>query len=231
MALTEIDRNLLKRCVAEEPGAWRDFVDRFIGLFVHVINHAAHARSVTSKPQDVDDLCAEVFLALVADDYKILRRFRGKSSLATYLTVIARRIVVREMSRRKMAEALGHVSAQGAGVERAELDAAELAATEQSRIDDMEEVEQICDRVAILCRGELVECDTPTNFVTRHALRIVKAQFEQDGKVIRESLDLDHDDQRDRLAEIIRNENCVRVHSQEFDFQDVFLKITGQAYS
>ena len=149
MALTEIDRNLLKRCVAEEPGAWRDFVDRFIGLFVHVINHAAHARSVTSKPQDVDDLCAEVFLALVADDYKILRRFRGKSSLATYLTVIARRIVVREMSRRKMAEALGHVSAQGAGIERAELDAAELAATEQSRIDDMEEVEQMLTGLSV----------------------------------------------------------------------------------
>lgn len=96
---------------------------------------------------------------------------------------------------------------------------------------NMEEVEQICDRVAILCRGQLVECDTPTNFVTRHALRIVKAQFEQNGSVIRESLDLDHEDQRERLAEIIRKENCVRVHSQEFNFQDVFLKITGQAYT
>ena len=96
---------------------------------------------------------------------------------------------------------------------------------------NMEEVEQICDRVAILCRGELVDCDTPTNFVTRHAVRIVKAQFEQEGNVIRESLDLDLDDQRERLAEIIRNEKCVRVHSQEFNFQDVFLKITGQAYT
>ena len=96
---------------------------------------------------------------------------------------------------------------------------------------NMEEVEQICDRVAILCRGELVECDTPTNFVTRHAVRIVKAQFEQEGEVVRESLDLDLDDQRERLAEIIRNEMCVRVHSQEFDFKDVFLKITGQAYT
>ncbi len=96
---------------------------------------------------------------------------------------------------------------------------------------NMEEVEQICDRVAILCRGELVECDTPTNFVTRHAVRIVKAQFEQEGEVVRESLDLDLDDQRERLAEIIRTEMCVRVHSQEFDFQDVFLKITGQAYT
>jgi ABC-2 type transport system ATP-binding protein len=96
---------------------------------------------------------------------------------------------------------------------------------------NMEEVEQICDRVAILCRGQLVECDTPTNFVTRHAVRIVKAQFEQQGEVVRESLDLDLDDQRERLAEIIRTEKCVRVHSQEFDFQDVFLKITGQAYT
>ena len=96
---------------------------------------------------------------------------------------------------------------------------------------NMEEVEQTCDRVAIICRGELVECDTPTNFVTRHAVRIVKAQFEQEGNVVRESLDLDLDDQRERLAEIIRTEQCVRVHSQEFDFQDVFLKITGQAYT
>ena len=96
---------------------------------------------------------------------------------------------------------------------------------------NMEEVEQICDRVAIICKGELVDSDTPTNFVTRHAVRIVNAQFEQDSNVIRESLDLDMDEQRERLAEIIRTEKCVRVHSQEFDFQDVFLKITGQAYT
>jgi RNA polymerase sigma-70 factor (ECF subfamily) len=149
VALTEIDRNLLKRCVSEDPGAWRNFVDRFIGLFVHVINHAAHARSVTSKPQDVDDLCAEVFLALVADDYKILRNFRGNSSLATYLTVVSRRIVVREMSRRKMAEALGHVNAQSVGSERVERVAAERVAAEQSRIEDREEVEQMLTGLSV----------------------------------------------------------------------------------
>lgn len=96
---------------------------------------------------------------------------------------------------------------------------------------NMEEVEQICDRVAILCRGELVDCDTPTNFVTRHARRIVKAQFEREGAVIRESLDLDIEPERNRLATLVREERCVRVHSQEFDFEDVFLKLTGQAYT
>jgi ABC-2 type transport system ATP-binding protein len=96
---------------------------------------------------------------------------------------------------------------------------------------NMEEVEQICDRVAILCRGKLVDCDTPTNFVTRHAQRRIATQYERDGEVIRETLDLDIDDQRERLAQVIRSEKCVRVHSQEFDFEDVFLKLTGQAYS
>ena len=77
VALTEIDRNLLKRCLAEEPGAWKDFVDRFIGLFIHVINHTAHARSVRVSVDDIDDLCAEVFVTLLSDNFGVLRRFRG----------------------------------------------------------------------------------------------------------------------------------------------------------
>ncbi|MBI1312423.1 ATP-binding cassette domain-containing protein [bacterium] len=95
---------------------------------------------------------------------------------------------------------------------------------------NMEEVEQICDRVAILCRGELIDCDTPTSFITRHSRRFVQTQYECDGEVIRELLDLDVESERDRLAHLIRTEHCVRVHSQEFDFEDVFLKLTGQAF-
>ena len=96
---------------------------------------------------------------------------------------------------------------------------------------NMEEVEQICDRVAILCRGKLVECDTPTAFVTRHAERFVDAQFERNGAVVRESFNMDDDEERQRLATVVSSEDCVTVHSQEFDFHDVFLKITGQAYA
>ncbi len=96
---------------------------------------------------------------------------------------------------------------------------------------DMQEVEQICDRVAILCRGKLVECDTPTNFVTRHAERKVAVQYERSGEVLRERLDLDAEPERNRLADIVRHESCVRLHSQEFQFEDVFLKLTGQAYT
>jgi RNA polymerase sigma-70 factor (ECF subfamily) len=97
VALSEIDRNLLERCLARKPRAWEDFVDRFLGLVVHVINHTAHCRSVLLPAADRDDLTAEVMLTIVQDDFAVLRRFRQQSSLATYLTVIARRVVVKRL--------------------------------------------------------------------------------------------------------------------------------------
>ena len=119
MALTDIDRRLLKQCLTRAPGAWKDFVDRFVGLFVHVIRHTAHVRSIRITSDDVDDLCSEVFVRLIENDYAVLRRFREQCSLATYLTVVSRRSVVKEMIRRRKAEAWGHVDAHGAAIEAA----------------------------------------------------------------------------------------------------------------
>jgi RNA polymerase sigma-70 factor (ECF subfamily) len=99
-----LDRDLLKRCLAHKSGAWNDFVDRFLGVIYHVVHHTAHLRSASIKPEDTEDLAAEILLQIVAQDYAVLRRFRGESSLATYLTVIARRICVHELARRSVAK-------------------------------------------------------------------------------------------------------------------------------
>lgn len=98
---TALDRDLLKRCLSSAPGSWNDFVDRYLSLIYHVIGYTAHLRSVKPTPEDVEDIAAEVLLKLVAGNFKVLRDFRGTASLATYLTVIARRIAVRELARRQ----------------------------------------------------------------------------------------------------------------------------------
>src|SRR5262249_20519490 len=100
VALTKPNRALLERCLQHAAGAWSDFVDRFLGLIYHVIHHTAHARSMPIRPEDIEDLAAEVMLRIVANDYAVLRQFRGESSLSTYLTVIARRICIEELTRR-----------------------------------------------------------------------------------------------------------------------------------
>lgn len=97
MALSDFDRELLSRCLRRDPGSWEDLVDRYVGLVLHVVNHTAETKSIRLSLSDREDLVAEVMLGLVDDDYAVLRHFRGESSLATYLTVVARRIVVKRL--------------------------------------------------------------------------------------------------------------------------------------
>jgi RNA polymerase sigma-70 factor, ECF subfamily len=101
--LTKVDKELLQNCLTKQTGAWNDFVDRFLGLIYHTIHHTAHLRSVNLRPEDTEDVAAEVLLQIVGNDYAVLRQFKGQCSLATYLVVIARRICVHEMARRTAA--------------------------------------------------------------------------------------------------------------------------------
>jgi RNA polymerase sigma-70 factor (ECF subfamily) len=143
VALTVIDRNLLERCLERKPRAWEDFVNRFMGLVVHVINHTAQARSVRLSPEDREDLCAEVFLKIIQDDFAILRHFRGESSLPTYLTVVTRRIVVKRMMARRPSAPLPGGAARQAGGEPAD-----RGPEPEQRIDDREEVERLLEGLA-----------------------------------------------------------------------------------
>ena len=154
MAFTEIDRRLLERCLGRKPRAWEDFVDRFMGLVIHVINFTAQSRSIRLSPEDRDDLAADVFLAIIEDDFAILRHFRGESSLATYLTVVARRIVVREMLSRKapaslgdganhLADANGHGNGDHRGTDHRSADHRSV----EQRIIDREEVERLLEEL------------------------------------------------------------------------------------
>lgn len=141
MALSDIDRQLLQSCLSREGRAWEDFVDRFLGLVIHVVNHTAQARSIAISTHDLEDLSAEVFLAVLADDLGVLRRFRGQSSLATYLTVIARRVVVRELLKRRIVPNPADTS---------EMHEVSGEGDHESRLANREEVERLLDEL----RGE-----------------------------------------------------------------------------
>jgi RNA polymerase sigma-70 factor (ECF subfamily) len=137
VAFTEIDRRLLERCLARKPRAWEDFVDRFMGLVVHVIDFTAQSRSIRLSADDRDDLAAEVFLAIIEDDYGVLRHFRGESSLATYLTVVSRRIVVRELLNRKAPASLGESA----------MHLADANGHAEQRISDREEIARLLEEL------------------------------------------------------------------------------------
>jgi RNA polymerase sigma-70 factor, ECF subfamily len=129
--LSDVDRKLIGRCLGKEPGAWNEFVDRYVGLIYHVIHHVAHARSRILSPADTEDIAAEILLKIVDDDYQVLRRYRGNSSLPTYLTVIARRICIKEIIKRHREAELGHSNAHRATVSDASDEAEAIASAEE----------------------------------------------------------------------------------------------------
>lgn len=136
MALSETDRRLLQRCLAGDSRSWEEFVDRFLGLVLHVVDHTALGRGMSLQPEDREDFTADVFLAIVRDDFGVLRRFRGESSLATYLTVIARRAVVHRMTQVAQSVTLSALRQPTAS-----------AGTPQERIGDQEVVERLLARL------------------------------------------------------------------------------------
>jgi RNA polymerase sigma-70 factor (ECF subfamily) len=137
-----VDRALLQRCLNHEAGAWNDFVDRFLGLIYHVIHYTAHLRSTPLTPEDTEDVAAEILLQIVANDYSVLRQFRGNASLATYLTVIARRTCIHELVRRSPAEAPPRVDGR-------RLAQVEDEGTSRSQVglDKLEEVQRLLRRL------------------------------------------------------------------------------------
>lgn len=145
MPLSETDRRLIKDLLTRSESAWDTFVDRYAGLVIQVIRHTSHAHSFKLTRDDEDDLCADVFSALVDRRMVTLRNFRGRASLATWLTVVVRRIVLRKLTQRRYEEALGHVNAHCAAVEQATESA-------EAKVANRDEVESLMQRLTPAAR-------------------------------------------------------------------------------
>jgi ABC-2 type transport system ATP-binding protein len=102
-----------------------------------------------------------------------------------------------------------------------------LGATVIMTTHDMDEVEKICDRVGIMCRGKLVALDSPLALRQEHTERKVDV-IRKDG----ERLVFDMDDQASLagLAALVTSGQVASVRTREFDFHATFLKLTGLAF-
>ncbi len=92
---------------------------------------------------------------------------------------------------------------------------------------DMDEVETICDRVGIVCRGKLVALDSPLALKQAHTERKVDL-IRTDGE--RVVFDLDVVPDRRQFAALVEAGKVASVRTREFDFHATFLKLTGQAF-
>jgi ABC-2 type transport system ATP-binding protein len=90
---------------------------------------------------------------------------------------------------------------------------------------DMEEADELCDRVAFLSQGKLVALDTPRELKLRYGERTAAVLLRS-----REEPTIHLDDPADaaRLAAWMEAGEVLTVHSQEGTLEDVFIALAGR---
>ncbi len=92
---------------------------------------------------------------------------------------------------------------------------------------NMKEVEAICDRVAIMCRGKLIALDSPLALRQEHAERKVDVIL-SNGQ--RKAFDLECPEEIEELTAYFQSQDVVSVNTREHNFHQTFLKLTGTAF-
>src|SRR5213076_2385075 len=70
---------------------YRDLLTENYAVIEHAIRYVSRRHHL--RPDDAEELASIVHFKLVEDGYAVLRKYRGRSSLATYLTTVISRIL------------------------------------------------------------------------------------------------------------------------------------------
>ena len=94
------ETRLVRRCADGDEAAWTAFVDGYGTLIAALARRMLARRVGTPAATDVDEVVADVFLALLRRDRHLLHAYDPRWRLSTYLGVICRTAVVRLLRRR-----------------------------------------------------------------------------------------------------------------------------------
>jgi RNA polymerase sigma factor (sigma-70 family) len=87
----EDEAELVQECIDGNDLAWERLMREYANGALSAVRAALRQRGHGPDPALEDELLADAFEALAADDCRVLRSFRSESSLSTFLSVVAAR--------------------------------------------------------------------------------------------------------------------------------------------
>jgi len=95
------DFELVERCVSGEPGAWRQFVDRFAPTVRALARRYLRLHGRMADGAELDDTVQDVFVALIRREFRLLKNYDPTYTFKTYLGVITRTEVHRILRKKR----------------------------------------------------------------------------------------------------------------------------------
>jgi len=94
------EKELIDRCVARDEAAWTELLRRYQPVLRSLARLSLHSIRRSARDSDVGEVVSGVLLALVANDFRVLRSFRWQCSFETWLRVMVRTVSVRGVRRK-----------------------------------------------------------------------------------------------------------------------------------
>lgn len=132
MGRNDEDLALVQRCTTGEPGAWRQFVDRFQPTVRALGRRYLKLHGYLPDSGEIDDIVQDVFLAVTRRDYRLLVNYDPTYTFKTYLGVITRTEVHRYL--RKKRPLLGEIKDLEAAMEQGPDVAEQAEAAEETEV-------------------------------------------------------------------------------------------------
>jgi fluoroquinolone transport system ATP-binding protein len=92
---------------------------------------------------------------------------------------------------------------------------------------NMNDVDELCDRVSFMVDGRFAALDVPGALKAKFGRRVVTVEHGLDNDVHSEEFDLDGLGTNERFLDVIRNDKIRTIHSQEATLDQVFNDVTG----
>ncbi len=91
----------------------------------------------------------------------------------------------------------------------------------------MSDIDQLCDRVAFIINGEIIELDSPRNLKIKYGKRTLTVEYKEDGRTKSELFSMDDIGHNKAFLDILKDKEIETIHSGETTLEDIFIQVTG----
>lgn len=91
----------------------------------------------------------------------------------------------------------------------------------------MSDIDQLCDRVAFIVDGKLIEMDSPRNLKIKYGKRTMRLEYRDNGQTTMREFPMDGIGQNEEFLSLLQSKEIETLHSGETTLEDIFIQVTG----
>ena len=91
----------------------------------------------------------------------------------------------------------------------------------------MSDIDQLCDRVAFIVEGKIIEMDSPRNLKIKYGKRSMTLEYKENDHTETVEFPLDGIGKNKEFLNLLQTKEVETLHSGETTLEDIFIKVTG----